>query len=207
MNSQYKIGMVENEETFRNLLKEELSECETVYIWKSAEECAKDLILQNLDILLVDIGLPDMNGIDLIKFVKEKFPFLKILVISGISSDDTIFQALLSGANGYVWKNELKDLKQSIEVIMNDGSVMSPSIGMRILHFFRSRLIPTETLLSHREKQVLELIIAGMKIQKIADQLNISEGTVRKHINNIYKKLHVSNRVELMIKASKLGYL
>lgn len=207
MDSQYKIGIVENEETFRNLLKEELSECEAVYIWKSAEDCSKDTILQNLDILLVDIGLPDMNGIDLIKFVKEKFPLLKILVISGISSDDTIFQALLSGANGYVWKSELNDLKQSIEVIMNEGSVMSPSIGMRILHFFRSRLIPTGDSLSHREKQVLELIIAGMKIQKIADQLNISDGTVRKHINNIYKKLHVSNRVELMIKASQMGYL
>ena len=165
MNSNCKIGIVENEEFFRMCLKEELLEYENTFIWKNAEDCYRDDILQNLDILLVDIGLPDMNGIDLIKLIKEKFPLLKILVISGISSDDTIFQALQSGANGYIWKNELKELKSCVEDILNDGSVMSPSIGIRVLHFFRSRLNPTEQILSLREKQVLELIIAGMKNQ------------------------------------------
>jgi DNA-binding NarL/FixJ family response regulator len=206
MNSNCKIGIVENEEVFRNRLKEELLEYENISIWKNAEDCYRDNNLQNLDILLVDIGLPDMSGIDLIKLVKEKFSALKILVISGISSDDTIFQALQFGANGYIWKNELKELKSSIEDILNDGSVMSPSIGIRVLHFFRSRLCPSEEILSLREKQVLELIISGMKNNKIAFQLGISEGTIRKHINNIYKKLHVTNRVELMKKASEMGY-
>lgn len=207
MNFGYKIGIVENEEGFRTRLREELSEFETVYVWKSAEESSRDDMLPSLDILLVDIGLPDMNGIDLIRLVKDRFPELKILVISGISSDEMIFQALLCGADGYVWKNELKDLKNSIDDIMNGGSVMSPSIGMRILHFFRSRLIPEEESMSLREKQVLELIISGMKNSKIADHLDISEGTVRKHINNIYRKLQVNNRVELMRKASRMGYL
>lgn len=104
MNSNCKIGIVENEEVFRNRLKEELLEYENISIWKNAEDCYRDNNLQNLDILLVDIGLPDMSGIDLIKLVKEKFSALKILVISGISSDDTIFQALQFGANGYIWK-------------------------------------------------------------------------------------------------------
>ncbi len=83
---------------------------------------------------------------------------------------------------------------------------MSPSIGIRVLHFFRSRLNSKEEILSLREKQVLELIIAGMKNSKIAIQLGISEGTIRKHINNIYEKLHVTNRVELMKKAAEMGY-
>lgn len=207
MEPNYKIGIVENEETFRSLLKEELSEFESLYIWKSAEECSRGDMLESLDILLVDIGLPDMNGIDLIRLVKDRFPEKKILVISGFFSDDMIFQALLAGANGYVWKNELKGLKNIVVDILNGGSFMSPSIGMRILHFFRSRLNPEEESLSFREKQVLELIIAGMKNSKIANHLDISEGTVRKHINNIYKKLQVSNRVELMKRASRMGYL
>lgn len=206
MNSICNIGIVENEEAFRNRLKDELNCFEKITLWKNAEDCYRDEILSNLDILLVDIGLTDMSGIDLIRLIKDKFPDLKILVISGISSDETIFQALQFGANGYILKSELKELKTSIDDILNNGSVMSPSIGIRVLHFFRSRLNSKEEILSLREKQVLELIIAGMKNSKIAIQLGISEGTIRKHINNIYEKLHVTNRVELMKKAAEMGY-
>ncbi|MBP9889367.1 MAG: response regulator transcription factor [Leptospiraceae bacterium] len=208
MVNKYKIGIVEDESEFRKYIEEILESFSDMIMWGSGEDCFHDKRVGELDILLLDIGLPHMNGIDLLKKLKPKYPHLKILMLSGINSDEMIFNALKFGASGYIWKSEIKHLKDSIQIIIEDGSFMSPTIGVRVLHYFRSKVETNiETALTTRERQILELIISGLKVQNISDQLAISISTTRKHIENIYTKLQVSNRVELMKKANEMGYL
>lgn len=202
-----KIGIVENEGNFRTFLVDNLVDFGDIVVWKSAEECYSDDSVSELKLVLLDIGLPHMNGIELLKLLKSKYPELKILIISGLNSDDTVFDALKFGANGYIWKSETKNLKECVEIILADGSFMSPSIGVRVMHYFRSKVPPnSDQVLSAREKQVLELVITGFKVNTISDQLGITIGTTRKHINNIYAKLQVSNRIQLLKKANEMGY-
>ncbi len=202
-----KIGIVENEGNFRTFLVENLSDFAEIAVWKSAEECYNDEQVASLQLILLDIGLPHMNGIELLKLLKVQYPDLKILIISGLNSDNTVFDALKFGANGYIWKNETKNLRECVEIILAGGSFMSPSIGVRVMHYFRSKVpINSDEVLSAREKQVLELVITGFKVNTISDQLGITVGTTRKHINNIYAKLQVSNRIQLLKKANEMGY-
>lgn len=208
MANKYKIGIVENEDEFRKYIEEILKPFAEIVMWISGEECFHDKRVGELDLLLLDIALPHMNGIDLLKKLKPKYPHVKFLMLSGINSDEMIFNALKFGASGYIWKSEIKHLKDSIQIVIEGGSFMSPAIGVRVLHYFRSKVEPNiENTLSTRERQILELIISGIKVQSISDQLAISISTTRKHIENIYTKLQVSNRVELMKKANEMGYL
>jgi DNA-binding NarL/FixJ family response regulator len=207
MDKKMNIGIVENEASFRDSITSILKDFADLIVWKSAEECYRDERLQEINFLVLDIGLPHMNGIDFLKLIRPKFPNIKILILSGINSDEMIFDALKFGANGYIWKKEIKNLKESIEVLQQDGSFMSSSIGVRVLHYFRSK-VKTDSSedLSSREKQVLELVINGLKIIEISDQLGIAVSTTKKHISNIYEKLQVTNRVGLVKKANELGY-
>jgi len=164
--------------------------------------------VESLDALLIDIGLPHMNGIDLLKLIHSRYPKLKIIIITAFNADDMIFNALKFGASGYIWKNEIKNIKDSVLAILEGGSYMSPSIGIHISQYFRSQVKEnSDSSLSTREKQILELIITGRSVTQISKLLSVSEGTIRKHINNIYSKLEVSNRVQLMQKARGMGYV
>ncbi|MCB1143861.1 MAG: response regulator [Leptospiraceae bacterium] len=202
------IGIVENDSHYRDFLKEKFSDFYEFILWSSGEECYHDDRVKDLDLLLLDIGLPHMSGIELLRILIPKYPQLKILVLSGINSDEIIFDALKFGACGYIWKNELNNLPESIQIIMDGGSFMSPAISVRVLRYFRAKVEPeNQVILTNRERQVLELISSGIKISKLSEQLDISLGTARKHIHNIYNKLQVSDRVSLMIKANEMGFL
>ncbi len=162
----------------------------------------------NIDLILMDIEMPKMNGIEATQQIKNRYPQIKIIMLTVFDNDENIFNAIKSGADGYLLKEVSPALlSQGILETMQGGATMTPSIALKTLKLFRNP--PTfetasnvETVaLSSREIEVLEQLSKGLKYQIIADNLFISVGTVRKHIENIYNKLQVHNKIEAVQKA------
>lgn len=152
------------------------------------------------DIVLMDIGLPGMSGIDAIKKIKAKYPKLDILVLSIHENDQYVFDALCAGATGYLTKdippNKILDgIKEAYE----GGAPMSTQIARMVVGSFKIQPAPEE--LTKRESEVLTELCNGSSYKMIADKLFISEETVRKHLKNIYKKLEVHSKSEAVAKA------
>ncbi|TGM45640.1 response regulator transcription factor [Leptospira vanthielii] len=177
--------------------------------WNSAEEFWADG-LKEWDLLILDIGLPGMSGIDVLK-TYHTVESRKSLVISSLQTDDAIFSALRNGASGYIWKSELDSLHDTIQTLLDGGSVISPSIAAKVLLSFRKPQTNLDPLgvglevLTPRERQILELIIEGDNPQQIASLFGTTVGTVRQQIKAIYKKLQVNTRVQMLKKARQFG--
>lgn len=159
-----------------------------------------------VDLLLMDIQMPIMNGIEATKEIKTKYPQIKILILTVFDDDDSIFNAIKAGADGYLLKDATADkLFKAIQDILNGGAAMTPSIAMRTLKLLQYPLKEKQTEetfhLSDRETEILEQLSKGLKNKNIADNLNISFFTVKKHIENIYRKLQAHNRIDLIQKA------
>jgi DNA-binding NarL/FixJ family response regulator len=152
--------------------------------------------------------MPEMDGIEAIQIIKAKYPQIKIIMFTTFDNDENIFKAIKAGADGYLLK-ELSptNLHNSIIQTMNGGASMTPSIAMKTLRLLRNPIDiegefeKEEINLSAREIQVLEQLSAGIKYDAIAYNLELSGGTIRKHVENIYKKLQVHNRIEAIHKA------
>lgn len=164
----------------------------------------------NIDIILMDIEMPILNGIETTEIVKQKYPHIKIIMLTVFDNDENIFNAIKAGADGYLLKEvNAKDLHTGILDTLNGGAAMNPSIALKTLKLLRNPLeidnfIEKEDIkLTSREVGVLEQLSKGLSYNLIADNLNISVGTVRKHIENIYKKLQVHNKLEAVQKAKK----
>ena len=165
----------------------------------------------NLDIVLMDIQMPIMDGIKTTEIVKNKYPHIKVIMLTVLDDDDYIFNAIKAGANGYLLKEiEAEKLYKSILEVLDGGAPMSPSIALKTLNLLRNPIVteskevnPEEITLSKRETEILEHLSKGLKYNDIADNLIISPATVRKHIENIYKKLQVHNKMEAVIKAQQ----
>ena len=162
----------------------------------------------NLDILLMDIEMPKMNGIEATLQVKNKYPHIKIIMLTVFDNDENIFNAIKAGADGYLLKEVTpQDLKNAIFETLHGGAVMTPSIALKTLRLFRdpSTAITLENQqdykLSVREIEVLEQLSKGLKYDAIASNLILSSGTIRKHVENIYNKLKVHNKLEAIQKA------
>jgi DNA-binding NarL/FixJ family response regulator len=163
-----------------------------------------------VDVILMDIEMPEMDGIEATEIVSRNFPMIKIIMLTVFDDEEKIFNSIRAGASGYLLKDEtpLKIL-EGIKMIMNGGAPMSPSIASKTLTLLRN---PNRTIennstedfsLSAREIEVLEQISKGLDHIKIANNLYVSPSTVRKHIENIYKKLEVHNKVQAVQKAIK----
>jgi DNA-binding NarL/FixJ family response regulator len=162
----------------------------------------------NVDLILMDIEMPKMNGIEAVNIVKQKFPQIKIIMLTVFDNDENIFNAIKAGADGYLLKEvNPKELHQGILDTMDGGATMTPSIAMKTLKLFRNPIafenIPNqeEYNLTPREIEVLEQLSKGLKYNAIADNLFLSVGTIRKHVENIYTKLQVHNKLEAIQKA------
>lgn len=162
----------------------------------------------NIDLILMDIEMPNKNGIEATNFVKTKYPQIKIIILTVFDNDENIFNAIKAGADGYLLKEvNPKDLQQGILDTINGGATMTPSIAMKTLKLFREPIsfdeIDTkeEINLTTREVEVLEQLSKGLKYENIAENLFLSKGTVRKHVENIYAKLQVHNKLEAIQKA------
>lgn len=162
----------------------------------------------NVDLILMDIEMPVMNGIEATCIIKNKFPQIKIIMLTVFDNDENIFNAIKAGADGYLLKEvNPAELHQGIIETLNGGATMTPSIAMKTLKLFRNPIDFTANvdkeliLLTPREIEVLEQLSKGLKYNAIADNLFLSPGTVRKHVENIYSKLQVHNKLEAIEKA------
>ncbi len=168
-------------------------------------------ILQNCknnipDVILMDVDMPLMNGIEATKLVKEHFPQVNILILTVFEDRDKLFSALQAGASGYLLKkSKIIEIIEAIHEIFHGGSPMTPAIARKVLEYFaQPKVIKNEeNNLSERELDILKCLVNGDSYKMIASKCYISMGTVRSHINNIYKKLHVNSKSEAVVKALK----
>ena len=147
----------------------------------------------NLDIILMDIEMPKMNGIEATEIVKSKYPQIKIIMLTVFDNDENIFKSIKAGADGYLLKEvNPEELHNAIIETLNGGAIMTPSIALKTLKLFRNpelfENIPSkeEYNLTPREIEVLEQLSKGLKYTAIAENLFLSAGTIRKHVENIY---------------------
>lgn len=158
------------------------------------------------DVVLMDIEMPGMNGIDATRKIHDYAPDIKILIQTVFDDDDKLFAALCAGASGYVLKNITPSkLVESIVEIYNGGAPMSPNIATKVLSLFQ-KVVPAreeDFHLSKREKEILSLMIDGHSFKTIAEKNYIGYETVRTHVKNIYKKLHVASLTEAVVKAMR----
>ncbi|UMY66938.1 MULTISPECIES: response regulator transcription factor [unclassified Flavobacterium] len=162
----------------------------------------------NIDLILMDIEMPTMNGIEATLAVKARYPHIRILMLTVFDNDENIFNAIKAGADGYLLKEiNAKQLHQGILETLNGGAAMHPSIAFKTLKLLRDPVdfgtteTQEEIKLSQREIEVLEQLSKGLNYLSIADNLILSPSTVRKHIENIYTKLQVHNKLEAVEKA------
>lgn len=157
------------------------------------------------DVVLMDIELPGINGIEAVGMIKEEFPAIKILMQTIFDDDEKIFNSICAGAEGYILKHTSPaEMMEAIKEIYEGGSPMTPSIANRVLKMVKVRPEPgaKESFdLSAREKEILTCLVKGMSYKMVADACFISIETVNVHIKNIYKKLHVHSKSEAVAKA------
>jgi len=172
--------------------------------FKTAEEALYDIPKLKPDIVIMDINLPGMNGIECIRQVKDKSPGSQFMMFTVYENDEKVFEALKAGASGYLLKNTgLAQLTEALKELHNGGSPMSANIARKLVTVFREKETGGQSLevLSRRENEILQLLAKGLLYKEIADKLLISNNTVKQHIHKIYEKLHVQNRTEAINKA------
>mgnify|MGYP000389177916 CR=1 FL=1 len=160
----------------------------------------------NIDVIFMDINMPEMDGVEATRLVSQRWPHIKILISSVYDDEDYIFEAILAGAKGYLLKDERpEEVHRAIQQILDGGVPMSPLIARKALLLIkkapdRKETTPTDYSLTKREKEILEHLSKGLSYEQIAQNLFISYGTVRKHIENLYRKLQVNNKVDAIRK-------
>jgi len=175
-----------------------------VHIAANGEELLKFLRhYTHLDVVLMDIQMPVMDGIEATRKLKERYPQIKVIMSTVFNDDENLFKAILAGASGYLLKDESPAVvHQAIEQVVQGGAPMSAGIASKVLALIRQPPASFEEQedfgLTPRELEILNHLSQGLSYEQIAGNLFISSGTVRKHIENIYKKLQVHNKVEAL---------
>ncbi|HEY4207176.1 MAG TPA: response regulator transcription factor [Puia sp.] len=203
------LAIVEDLDEVREGLKNFLSLSQEFIVldtFRTAEEAMKTIPSLHPDIVIMDINLPGMNGIDCIRQIRLLDETIQFMMFTVYENDEKVFEALKAGASGYLLKNTgLVHILESLKELRNGGSPMSSNIARKLVDTFRkqpsSSKLPPSDALSPRENEVLHLLAKGLLYKEIAEQLHISTATVRQHIHRIYEKLHVQNRTEAINKA------
>lgn len=168
--------------------------------FQNAEDAVVKLPEIQPDIVIVDINLPGMNGIECIREVKRKCSTIQFIMFTVYETDDKVFEALKAGASGYLLKkSSFNVIADSLRELHAGGSPMSANIARKLVNVFRHQNNAL-AVLSARENEILNLLAQGLLYKEIADNLNITTGTVSQHVHKIYEKLHVQNRTEAINK-------
>lgn len=213
-----RLALVEDNIAALQALKEKLLLYPDLFIRHEASN-GEEIVAQlsadaAIDLILMDIEMPRMDGIAATRMIKERYPKIKIVMVTIYDNDESIFNAIQAGADSYILK-ETKAAKiyETIDDTLKGGAVMSPTIAAKALQALkRTGLPPAPSTvdvaeLSGRETEVLECLSTGLTNKRIAEKLSISPFTVKRHIENIYQKLQAQTRVELVEKAKRSGLL
>jgi DNA-binding NarL/FixJ family response regulator len=176
---------------------------EVLAAYTDAESASEYLPDWNADIVIMDINLPGMSGIECIKKVKRHCPHSQFIMFTIYENDEKVFEALEAGANGYLLKKtSLSKITDSLVELHEGGAPMSTQIARKVIDRIHANESDNKkNILTPRENEILQLLAKGLLYKEISNQINISTGTVRQHIHRIYEKLHVQNRTEAINKA------
>jgi DNA-binding NarL/FixJ family response regulator len=197
-----KIAIVEDNRVIRESLMEFVkadSECECVYVCATAEKALKEIPRHRPDIVLMDIQLPDVSGIECTARLKQLMPSVQIIIVTVYEDTERIFKALRAGACGYILKRSApEELIDAIREVRQGGAPMSREIARKVIVSFQEPVTAKAEVegLSQRESEILELVAAGLPNKLIAARLGLTDGTVRWHLRHVYHKLHVRSRTQ-----------
>jgi DNA-binding NarL/FixJ family response regulator len=201
------VALVEDVAGTRESLKAILSRAgglQCVAACESGEQALKALPALAPDVVLMDINLPGMSGIECVSKLKQELPATQVLILTTYQDSDLIFDSLRAGASGYLLKNSTpSEITQAIEHVQGGGSPMSVHIARKVVNYFQERDRQSQSELAHltaREQQVLALLAKGYLYKEIADQMGVTLHTVRAHLHTVYEKLHVQSRTEAVVK-------
>lgn len=201
-----RIAIVEDNTTLRQSLEQLFNRSEGMHCVASLSNLmnvVSDIAKAEPDIVLMDIGLPNISGIEGVRTVKMNFPDTQVLMFTVFEDDDKIFDAIRAGASGYLLKKTPpEEITEAVRQLYAGGAPMSPSIARKIIQVFQSQ--PANTLndyqLTARENEILYSLVDGLSYKKIAEKYFISISTIRTHITNIYQKLHVNSKSQAVAK-------
>ena len=213
-----KVAIVDDNSFLLKAVEDKLAFFEAIVIkWKAVNglQCLEKLEEDHhLDLILMDIEMPVLGGIEATEKIKKKYPQIKIVMLTVFNTDENIFNAIKAGADGYLLKEVGPDaLYKGILDTLNGGAAMTPSIALRTLRLLRNPIAidnisaQEEVFLTNREIEVLEQLSKGLSYTMIAENLFLSPSTVRKHIENIYTKLQVHSKLEAVQKAKRINLI
>ena len=161
------------------------------------------------NVVLMDLMMPKMGGVDAIRAIRERYPNVQMIVLTTYGDDDSIFQGIAAGARGYLLKDAPRDeLFRAVRAVARGESLLQPAVATRLLdRFTRPKNEPTQDALTERELDVLRLLAKGSANKQIGVSLKISESTVKTHVANIFQKLNVSDRTEAVTVALQRGFI
>jgi len=205
------VGIVEDNAQLGQDIRDKLAlseEVEVLFEVRNGKELLQTLVTGTLpQVLLMDVQMPEMNGIEATRQAKQKYPDLKIVMLTVMDDEQKLFEALQAGASGYLLKDaKPHQLLNAINDVLEGGLPLSPTLASRVLGYLRGeKVIPKPPVaaievLSKREKEVLECLKKGLAVKEISEELFIANKTVRKHLEHIYEKLHVNSANGAIIK-------
>ena len=206
-NNKVNIGIVEDDNHVRENITDFLNgqeQFQCVISVPSVEDYLEASKQITPEVTLMDVELPGMNGIDGARLIKENTPEVEIVMLTIYEDPPKIFEALCAGASGYLLKSTpFVELCSYLEMLKAGGAPMSPRIAYHVVQHFQPKKKRTPSPLSAREHEVVDSLVDGLTYKEVANKLHISIGTVYSHIKNIYKKLHVHSKAELISKSFK----
>ena len=209
ISSKIQVMIIEDDDNYRESIQSLISESDKMECKYAVDSCEESFeILEKdyvADVILLDIKLPGISGIEGIRKIKAISPTTHIIILTVFDDDDKIFNAICLGASGYLLKSSsIQKIEEAVENVLCGGAVMTPSIAAKVLQMFGQYSQPKQDYgLTQREKEILRLLIDGMSKKYIAEQLYISLYTVDTHLKNIYSKLHVHSQMDMITKTLK----
>lgn len=201
--------LYEDNENLRNSLESLFRlqrEVELLAVFPDAQTVLTDLEALQPDVVLMDIDMPKITGIEALRMIRSRYPELPVIMLTVFDDNDNVFNAICAGASGYLLKNNFDLLFSSIKEVLAGGAPMTGSIAKKVLALFprpEKQVPETDNQLSERESDILRLLIRGYSYKMIASELGISLETVRSHIKKIYRKMQVNSATEAIYKAGR----